>query len=120
MPEDAVEISEARYLEVIGNPARDKIRSHDDDGLPILIDAPVDDPSFAERTWRDAEISRIQWIRDRHRDEQDSGLETTLDTERFKELLDYMQRLRDWPAAQGFPDSIGRPIPPAWSNDQIK
>jgi hypothetical protein len=38
MPADAVPIGEARYLEVIANPAPGKIRSHDADGLPILID----------------------------------------------------------------------------------
>lgn len=120
MPEDAVEISEARYLEVIGNPVEGKVRSHDGDGLPVLIDAPADNPTVAERKWRDAEISRIQWIRDRHRDQQDAGLKSTLTAERFKELLDYMQRLRDWPVALVFPDSAGRPIPPAWIIDQIK
>lgn len=39
-PADAVEISEARYLEVIANPPPGKMRSHDADGLPILIDPP--------------------------------------------------------------------------------
>jgi hypothetical protein len=41
MPDDAVEISEALYLSVIGNPAVDKIRAHDENGLPYLIDAPL-------------------------------------------------------------------------------
>lgn len=41
IPPDAVVISEARYLEVIGNPQPGKIRSHDADGLPILIDPPL-------------------------------------------------------------------------------
>lgn len=41
IPPEAIPISEARYLEVIANPAPGKVRSHDADGLPILIDAPV-------------------------------------------------------------------------------
>ncbi|MCF6782315.1 phage tail protein [Stutzerimonas stutzeri] len=46
MPPDAVPISDARYLEVIGNPAPGKIRSHDAEGLPILTDPmPAPPPS---------------------------------------------------------------------------
>lgn len=41
MPGDAVEIAEDRYQSVIANPTPGKIRSHDADGLPILIDAPA-------------------------------------------------------------------------------
>lgn len=47
-PEDAVEISENRYLLVLANPPSDKIRSHDADGLPILIDPPPYVPSVDE------------------------------------------------------------------------
>lgn len=41
MPADAVLISEQRYQEAIANPPPGKIRSHDADGLPTLIDAPA-------------------------------------------------------------------------------
>ncbi len=47
MPEDAVQITEDRYLAVIASPAPGKIRSHDDAGLPILIDPPPFIPSAA-------------------------------------------------------------------------
>lgn len=40
IPTDAVPISEQRFSEVIANPAPGKVRSHDADGLPILIDPP--------------------------------------------------------------------------------
>ncbi|MCQ4310928.1 hypothetical protein NAV33_03300 [Pseudomonas stutzeri] len=40
MPADAVPMTEARYQEVIANPAPGKIRSHDAEGLPILIERP--------------------------------------------------------------------------------
>lgn len=40
MPDDAVEITEERYLSVIANPTPGKIRSHDANGLPFLIDPP--------------------------------------------------------------------------------
>lgn len=38
IPAEAVPISEKRYLEVIANPAPGKVRSHDAEGLPILVD----------------------------------------------------------------------------------
>ncbi|VXD04281.1 hypothetical protein [Pseudomonas sp. 9Ag] len=45
MPADAVPISAERYDTVIANPADGKVRSHDADGQPILIDPPVYDPA---------------------------------------------------------------------------
>ena len=51
MPADAKSISEERYLQVIANPAPHKVRGHDQDGLPILIDPPQRDATelLAER-----------------------------------------------------------------------
>lgn len=46
MPPDAVLISSELYDQVIANPNKGKIRSHDADGLPILIDPPL--PGHAE------------------------------------------------------------------------
>ncbi|HCK4809064.1 TPA: hypothetical protein N0H39_000531 [Pseudomonas aeruginosa] len=40
IPGDAIPITEDNYLEVIANPPTGKIRSHDESGLPILIDPP--------------------------------------------------------------------------------
>lgn len=39
IPQDAVAIDEARYQTVIANPDPGKIRSHDAEGLPVLIDS---------------------------------------------------------------------------------
>lgn len=41
IPADAVKISEECFMLVIGNPDPAKVRSHDDTGLPILIDPPT-------------------------------------------------------------------------------
>ena len=48
IPNDAVPIPEALYLEVIANPAAGKVRSHDANGLPILIDPPAYVPTTDE------------------------------------------------------------------------
>lgn len=68
----------------------------------------------AERQWRDAELAARQWLRERHRDEQDLGRPTTLSNEQFIELLAYLQALRDWPQSEAFPDTLQRPQPPSW------
>lgn len=48
IPTDAVPISEQRYDAVIANPTPGKIRGHDAEGLPILIDPPPHIPSADE------------------------------------------------------------------------
>lgn len=116
MPDDAVEISDALYLSVIGNPAPGKVRAHDDRGLPYLVDAPepVLDFSEQERVWRDAELAAVVWLRERHRDQLEIAGPTTLSGEQFNELLVYIQALRDWPQSSDFPDSERRPVAPPW------
>ena len=122
IPEDAVEISEELYLSVIASPPPGKVRSHDAGGLPCLIDlpAPVVDSAALERTWRDTQIAAVQWLRDRHRDEQDMQRETTLTAEQFAELLAYLQALRDWPQSEFFPDIEHRPVVPGWVAEQTQ
>jgi hypothetical protein len=120
MPSDAQEISEARYLEVLANPAPGKVRSHDALGLPILIDPPPEDLAISERAWRDGEILRVQWIRDRHRDERELSRPTTITSEQFAGLLGYMQTLREWPEQAAFPAETERPSPPAWIAEQTQ
>jgi hypothetical protein len=120
MPADAKEITEARYLEVIGNPAPGKVRGHDADGLPVLIDPPLEDLAIQARAWRDGEIMRVQWLRDRHRDEQDLNRPTSITAVQFVGLLGYMQELRDWPGQSAFPAEAARPVPPAWIAEQAQ
>lgn len=48
MPQDAIPIEEDRYLAVIANPAPGKVRGHDADGLPILIDPPPYAPTIED------------------------------------------------------------------------
>lgn len=122
MPADAVEISEALYLSVIGNPPPGKIRAHDEQGLPYLVDAPevVPDPANQERQWRDAELNSVMWLRERHRDQLEIGATTSIDAEQFKELLTYMQALRDWPQSPDFPQIEFRPVAPPWIAEQTE
>ncbi|WP_439125648.1 MAG: phage tail assembly chaperone [Pseudomonas rhizophila] len=79
-----------------------------------------EDLAVSERGWRDAEVSVTEWLVTRHRDEQDMQLATTLPAEQFAELLSYRQALRDWPAAEAFPDSAQRPVAPRWLAEQTQ
>lgn len=72
------------------------------------------------RTWRNGVIESIKWLRERHRDEVDLGLGTTLSADRFIELLNYLQSLRDWPLSEGFPAPQSRPAPPLWITEQTE
>ena len=71
-----------------------------------------------ERAWRDAELVAVMWLRERHRDQLEIEVETTLTAEQFRELLVYMQALRDWPQSSGFPDNQYRPTAPEWLAEQ--
>lgn len=68
----------------------------------------------AERDWRDGAMVKVTWLRERHRDEQDMGRDTTLLAQQFSELLSYLQSLRDWPQSDQFPLEAHRPMSPGW------
>ncbi|WP_449439565.1 phage tail assembly chaperone [Pseudomonas migulae] len=85
---------------------------------PELQGEAVDQNAVTEREWRDTELASLVWLRDRHRDQLEIEVDTTLSSEQFTELLVYMQALRDWPQSPDFPDSQHRPTAPAWIADQ--
>ncbi|WP_295485014.1 phage tail assembly chaperone [uncultured Pseudomonas sp.] len=122
LPKDAVQIDDERYNSVIANPDPSKVRGHDKKGLPILVDPSppgVEELGAAERKWRDKELAVVQWLRDRHRDEQDLSRDTTLTADQFGELLSYMQLLRDWPQSDAFPELEHRPVRAGWINELL-
>jgi len=81
--------------------------------LAAMVQSVVIDPDTRERAWRDGVISLLIESRDRHRDEVELGIDTTLTAAQFAELLAYIQKLRDWPQSPEFPDQSKRPQPPA-------
>lgn len=122
IPDDAVEVSDEVFLRVIANPERGKVRTHEDAGQPYLIDVPVVeiDLQAAERMWRDTEIESVKWLRERHGDQLEIGVETTLKDEQFSELLLFVQSLRNWPQSPEFPDNERRTVAPLWVAEQTK
>lgn len=121
-PDDAVFIPEERYNAVIANPPLGKLRAHDERGLPYLVDAPepLQDLAEQERRWRDGKLSAMVGLRDRHRDQIEIKVVTTLSADQFTELLVYMQALRDWPQSSDFPESQRRPTAPDWIAEQVE
>lgn len=89
---------------------------HDWDGTDWVPDeiAIEKNKKVIERSWRDQEINRISWLRDRHRDELELDLGATLTEDQYNELQDYIQMLRDWPMNQEFPNQEARPDRPSW------
>ncbi|MCL8301442.1 phage tail assembly chaperone [Pseudomonas mosselii] len=83
--------------------------------------SPVEKPDGAsnERHWRDAQIARVRWLRERHIDEQAREEGTTLTEDMHKALLDYLQALRDWPQSMAYPDRSQRPVEPQWLAVQL-
>ncbi|WP_312392015.1 phage tail assembly chaperone [Pseudomonas sp.] len=124
VPGDAVDVSGEQFQELsTGRNAGKQIVFQA--GHLVLVDpAPFvltrEEEAARERAWRDQEVSRTAWLRERHRDEQDLQRETTLDGEQFGELLSYLQELRDWPQSAQFPVLEHRPVTPPWIADQTQ
>jgi hypothetical protein len=90
------------------------------DGGPVLLDPAEDYTAAIERAWRDTEIARVTWLRDRHRDELELGGATSITPSQYTELLAFIQSLRDWPQSEAFPDTPRRPEAPPWIADQAQ
>lgn len=117
IPDDAIQITNERYVEVFANPDPYKVRGHDSDGLPILLEPPPpsdEQRADLERKWRDNQLSQHEWLLVRHRDQRDLRIAASLTENEVDELLVYRQKLRDWPELQGFPLSAHRPVEPKW------
>lgn len=116
IPAGAVSVTDELWSRTIQE--LDGVWKIDENGLvtkevtPVIIDQ-----TALERAWRDRRIEAIKWLRERHRDEQDLQMTTTLTSSEFLELLTYMQALRDWPQSAEFPEQTGRPVAPAWLTD---
>lgn len=117
MPDDAAEITRETYLELLVARSAGLLVKLDEGGKPIIVGPPEYSPeelATDEREWRDTAIGQVQWLINRHRDEVELDLSTTLTATQFSELLAYVQSLRDWPASPLFPDNAGRPPIPDW------
>lgn len=118
-----VEITREYHALLLQGESSGEIIAVDEDGFPVLQEHPGPTEEFlraAERSWRTAELSRYEWVATRHRDEVDMGVDTTLTAEKYTELLQYRQSLRDWPSVEAFPVLERRPSAPTWLAVQVQ
>lgn len=116
-------ITSARHAELRAENAAGKIIVADEQGFPVTVDPPGpshEQVAARERSWRDRELESATGIRDRHRDQLELAIPTTLVTEQFALLLSYLQQLRDWPQSADFPAFEKRPKPPNWLVEQTE
>lgn len=119
VPENAVEISEETFSRSINERDGQWVITGDGEVIKAPFPAPTADQlADDERAWRNGEINAAQWLSVRHRDQMEIGADTTLTAEQFRELLVYMQSLRDWPQSEQFPMIDQRPVAPAWIASQ--
>ncbi|PZW75538.1 phage tail assembly chaperone [Pseudomonas sp. 2848] len=123
MPVDVVEISNEEHAELLEGESSGKRITANEDGYPVLTDPPrpsSEEVAAFERQWRDGALQAAIWLRERHRDQQEIGTDTSLTAEQFAALLVYMQALRDWPQSQQFPEIEHRPVAPPWIAEQTQ
>ena len=74
-------------------------------------DEAIEQKAAEARAERDRRIEAIRWRIERYQT-QAAGLETTDTAEQYREILLYVQALRDVPEQAGFPDAIEWPEEP--------
>lgn len=120
IPADAIEIDVELKKALLEGERQGQVIIQGEAGMPELAAAALDPDAStrSERYWRDGEIQRVTWLRERHRDELDQRKPTTIQAEQFAELLAYIQSLRDWPQSTAFPLTAQRPVAPSWIAEQ--
>lgn len=116
-------ITEAIRNALLAEEAMGKVLAPDAEGFPAAINPPaltIGQLAEKERAWRDQVMVTLIGLRDRHRDQVEIEIGTTLTDVQFKEFLVYMQALRDWPQSSDFPDNQFRPNSPLWLAEQIQ
>lgn len=115
LPEDVSEVSAEDHAALLEAASRGQVIQAGPDGAPVAVDAPappVETLAAMARRRRDAEITSLRWMVDRHRDELALGMATTLSPARYVQLLQHIQALRDVPAQTGFPADFAWPVLP--------
>lgn len=116
-PVDGEWVSAELHEQLMNEQAAGRAISSDVKGNPVAIERPPlsrQQRSAHERRWRDSQLLATDGLVVRHRDQLETGKETTLLPVQYHELMSYRASLRDWPEEPLFPDSGGRPSVPDW------
>ncbi|OQS39773.1 hypothetical protein B0T40_03300 [Chromobacterium haemolyticum] len=120
IPADAVEVTAEEHASLLAAQSTGKIIQAGMDGKPVAVDPPL--PSTAQlaeqaRAQRDQLLDATEWLVQRHRDQLEMAMPTTLSTDQFKTMQEYRQALRDVPKQRGFPISITWAAVPAFAQE---
>lgn len=113
LPDDIVTLAATVHAAILNEIASGQILSANDEGAPITVAPPAPSPEQRAgevRRRRDAEIARVRWLLERHRDEQALQIATTLTNEDYRLVQEHVQALRDVPEQDGFPLAIDWPV----------
>jgi hypothetical protein len=96
------------------------------EGMEMFVAASLDKLEYRkpvvtdEQKWatvradRDRLLNELFWLVERHREQLDLGIETTLSEVQYKSLLKYRQALRDLPDSSKDSEAVVWPKPPAF------
>lgn len=76
--------------------------------------AHVAEMEASQRIERDNRLNAVAWVRDRHRDELEFGVTTTITEDSYNILMQYIVDLRNVPQQDGFPTAIEWPELPGF------
>lgn len=119
LPGDAVQISAEEHADLLMAAAQGMVISASANGSPVAA-APADpsEETLAKRARanRAKLLADVRPLIERHRDQIDLGVATTLSAETYVALLTYVQALRDAPTQSGFPAATIWPALPVGIN----
>lgn len=109
IPSDAVEIPDSLWENLLTAQAGGKIIEPGPDGQPRAVDPDLSVIAQQRLTARNHLLTETDALVARHRDQVESGTETTLSTEGYRQLQVWRQSLRDLTKDPRFPNA---PFPP--------
>lgn len=115
-PADGAEVSDDEVQALLQAEQNGKVIQADANGKPVAVDPPppsTEQCCAAKRAERDHLLASTQWLVDRHREQMDGDLPTSITPAQYKGLLAFRQALRDLPNQAGFPD-VKMPDPAAY------
>lgn len=115
--EEVLEISAEQHQYYFAEAHKRNCKLYVDDKNQIVFGEQYEnlrDPVDVANHWRRTTLSSLDALVNRHRDEVDMGIKTTLTQDQFKDLLLYKQAIRDWPEQLDFPKESSKPSRPSW------
>ena len=112
IPDDAVVVTESDYVALMQAQENGMRIVANESGYPVAVTQPDDVIVDRVRAERDRRISLVLPILDRHRNQKEYNIATTLTDEDAAIFARYLQDLRDISDGDGFPHNIDWPAYP--------